>query len=77
VGLEDYSVNYASYASGSVVATAMGGIFASSYASSSVPSRRTGGGTITVYHPRIPFKRKNEIISHMAKAIDTQYGKKT
>lgn len=77
VGLDDYSTNYAAYVAGGAAATGMGGVFALSSAVASSPSWGTSGGVITIYHPRIPFKRKSEIIRHMAKAIDTQYGKKT
>ena len=37
---------------------------------------RKGETLITCHHAVIPFKKRDDIITHMAKAINTQYGKK-
>jgi len=35
----------------------------------------SGDISLTVYHPLIPFKRKEEIIRHVAKVVSCRYGK--
>ncbi|WNE40637.1 MAG: hypothetical protein mread185_000094 [Mycoplasmataceae bacterium] len=47
----------------------------SSSSSSSSSSSGSNGGAITLYHPRIPFKRKSEIIRHTAKVVSYNYGR--
>ncbi|MDR1670321.1 MAG: lecithin retinol acyltransferase family protein [Spiroplasmataceae bacterium] len=37
-------------------------------------SSGSNGGMVTLYHPQIPFKRKNEIIRHVSKVISYNYG---
>ncbi|KLL02098.1 MAG: hypothetical protein MRERC_4c040 [Mycoplasmataceae bacterium RC_NB112A] len=42
---------------------------------SSSSSSEGGSGPITVYHPKIPFKVKTDIIRHVAKVVSYNYGR--